>query len=162
MMTRDAHQRHQQHQQPIDERIAIDPNRPVEVLIQNVLGDIEVRTTREAQARVRCDRGRWHDVAGSVKFEFDENRIVIDTGFSRSFDLSGLTRGLFGRGRPVITVETGDWVEQDEIATWPEEPERGRRSGRGHRADILVELPEGVTTHARLRAASGEVKVSGI
>ena len=159
----DAATRAGQYQNPVDERIEVDLDTPIELVAQNAAGDIAVRATDRPDVRIRSERSGRADRAGRLEVNVDDNRITIRAGAHPTFDFNlgdlardltrDITQGIFGRG------DAGRRVE-DEVEP---ESEPGPRSRGGGRFDVLVEIPlVAVETRARLRSASGDLTVEGL
>lgn len=147
----------------LDQRIAIDPDKPLEILVSNNHGEIAVRATDAAEVRIRTEGSRRAARHGgldvhaevAVEVEDDANRIVVGTDSHWSLGLGELARGLFGRGK------RGDAPEFDDDV--PPAPARGPKGRRGGRVDIAIEIPRRVVeTRATLRTASGDISAEGI
>ena len=153
--------RHGHHHEPLDDRIRIDPAKPVELLIQNVLGDVVIRATDRDDVRLRSDGSGWAGRHARLQIEVEGNRIQVQTGANWSLDLGEWARGIFARGKAEVSIDAGD-----DFDAWPQEQRPGRRGaaqGAGTRFDLLIEIPRSVVaTRAKVRAAAGDVSIEGI
>ena len=157
---------------PFDERVPVDLATPIELTVQNGSGQVTVRATDRPDVRIRSVRSGRTDRHGRLDIDVDDNRITIHAGNAPGLDLGlgdlarDLTRditnlselardltGMFGRAEPGSRPEE---IEADQ--------ERATQArSRGGRFDILVEIPlAAVQTVARLRTASGELRVEGL